>query len=146
MSDEAEIIADNLSHQETLARKLFDTAKNREEILTAFVAKYGCQPERLCVVHQSTPVGWNEFAVHLSDEDIAKGKEQMALLMAQGWQPIATAPKDGTRVLGTSEEEDYVYTMWYDLDVQLWVSPAVIDEYRSPTHWMPLPHPPKGTT
>ncbi len=144
MSDEAEIIVDNLSHQETLARKLFDTAKNREEILTAFVAKYGCQPERLCVVHQSTPVGWNEFAVHLSDEDIYMGKARMADLLARNWQPIATAPTH-TRVLVA--DSDGVVGVGYCLVQPAWYWDKDTSDYEvTPTHWMPLPPPPKGTT
>jgi hypothetical protein len=57
---------------------------------------------------------------------------------AQGWQPIETAPKDGTRVLfcGTA-----IYIGCY-ANGQFWDSNA----YRaSPTDWQPLPAAAKAT-
>jgi hypothetical protein len=69
------------------------------------------------------------------------------------WQPIETAPKDGTRVLiygywdgelSDLDEEPEVWkarfslgTWWVDSD-QYYVARVV-----NPTHWMPLPKPPK---
>lgn len=66
--------------------------------------------------------------------------------VAREWQPIETAPKDGTPILG-----------WWGLDryfrgaVVRWVDPSrgwelswsgerLVDP---PTHWQPLPPPPK---
>ena len=64
------------------------------------------------------------------------------------WQPIETAPKDGTRVLAS--QSGHVFTArwapgfaavypggggpgWYD---------EILDRRAQPTHWMPLPAPP----
>ena len=33
--------------QENARRKLFEVMQNREEILTAFIAKYGCEPDQV---------------------------------------------------------------------------------------------------
>src|SRR5690606_36923841 len=60
-----------------------------------------------------------------------------------GWQPIETAPRDGTDVLLWDGEEIFV-GYWSD---SIWVSPGawVKEEHRSdtvtylPTHWQPLP-------
>jgi len=88
------------------------------------------------------------------------------------WQPIETAPRDGTRILAwTPEGHDIVW--WSDLNRDLPQEPGnnpgwwgfcwhtvpgrtrehgfgVDDDYiwpaqNQPTHWMPLPEPPEGT-
>jgi hypothetical protein len=64
------------------------------------------------------------------------------------WQPIETAPKDGTTIVGWSKEngadilfygmtehDDVIEEGWlYHFDFQTWPT--------KPTHWMPLPKPP----
>ncbi len=83
-----------------------------------------------------------------------------------GWQPIETAPKDGTEVLAVFSH-DYGYqdkptvygpwtvSFWRGLWVSSWDGQRVISsqsdfgtDYRDPdiepTHWMPLPEPPAG--
>jgi hypothetical protein len=80
---------------------------------------------------------------------------------SRGWQPIETAPKDGTRIWiftpGYTQEngyrhEPFMLTAWWDEnegeDGAL-VAPlsdgfevAVTYHFASPTHWMPLPPPP----
>ena len=87
------------------------------------------------------------------------------------WQPIETAPKDGTEILVLLNVAtvDVVHIAWFNsadewersgqfcasqgetLDDYLgwWsytrgsVTQERLDDYRSPTHWMPLPEPPK---
>ena len=63
------------------------------------------------------------------------------------WQPIDTAPKDGTDILvyvPTSGEQFVVY--WHKEEV--WahsITPTGAIGYCEPTLWMPLPEPPKVT-
>lgn len=55
---------------------------------------------------------------------------------AEGWQPIATAPKDGSWFLGWNR--DCGCFIWRD-------GPSLITgEDPQPTHWMPLPAPPRA--
>jgi hypothetical protein len=62
----------------------------------------------------------------------------------QTWQPIKTAPKDGTLILGWNGE---CHLIWY-LDIgrgEAWVNAATAYELKrdkQPTHWLPLPDPP----
>jgi len=74
-----------------------------------------------------------------------------------GWQPIETAPKDGTIVnclwpgygnAGQLHEGYCVYKRdWYSLggrELELWWTGANFKNptAKDPTHWMPLPAPP----
>jgi hypothetical protein len=60
------------------------------------------------------------------------------------WQPIETAPKDGTRVLACLVGDTFPFLtfsfggQWIDDDTQ----GEVI--YPPPTHWQPLPKPPEA--
>jgi hypothetical protein len=69
------------------------------------------------------------------------------------WQPIETAPKDGTGVLGW-------WPLWTAFPVRIWWQnnqwrmaedhPATwydgMPRWHGPTHWMPLPEPPGSDT
>jgi hypothetical protein len=60
------------------------------------------------------------------------------------WQPIETAPKDGTPILiyDSSELDDPIYVVRYSLDE--WREACGECYYTwNPTHWMPLPNKPK---
>jgi hypothetical protein len=67
----------------------------------------------------------------------------------QAWQPMETAPQDGTMILLFPSSEwtedtdgDYEVTYW-DADLGGWYQHQHPDDYDGPTHWMPLPAPPK---
>ena len=61
------------------------------------------------------------------------------------WMDISTAPKDGTEILGASRGE--ITTVFYWREYGNWeiaVTGAWADNGEwHPTHWMPLPDPPK---
>jgi hypothetical protein len=62
------------------------------------------------------------------------------------WQPIETAPKDGTVLLGYSKEtEPEHYCFLYDTEQQDWVSDDVDGGwcFVDPTHWIRIPKPPE---
>lgn len=72
------------------------------------------------------------------------------------WQPIETAPKDGTEIIAMYmhidtqivhnafwlEDEEGKDTGWWSYDKSE-VSRVQLDDYWTPTHWMPLPPPPE---
>lgn len=68
------------------------------------------------------------------------------------WQPIETAPKDGTYVLllGDSGYTTTPYRVavgcWIEGYRDFWINhsnDAFTDDGEPPTHWMPLPDPPE---
>lgn len=62
------------------------------------------------------------------------------------WQPIDTAPKDGTRFLAAWRRligTDWGYVVMHYRDNRLLVSWDHDYLNVKPTHWMPLPEPPK---
>ncbi|WP_424441089.1 DUF551 domain-containing protein [Parvibaculum sp.] len=63
--------------------------------------------------------------------------------MKPEWQPIETAPKDGTKILLTGPHDANgrymeVCGYWKDRFPVTWM-----DGHGEPTHWMPLPAPPE---
>ena len=75
--------------------------------------------------------------------------------MKQEWQPIETAPKDRTKILVFTVHGDIELTEWCIIENSHYEEAGndlyrkVIDETtefwnsNKPTHWMPLPEPPK---
>jgi hypothetical protein len=63
------------------------------------------------------------------------------------WQPIETAPKDGERIMLADVSDGYVSSGFYDQSVwnHGWVTACDRSDADTidPTHWMPLPEPPK---
>ncbi|WP_179954011.1 DUF551 domain-containing protein [Denitrobaculum tricleocarpae] len=62
------------------------------------------------------------------------------------WQPIETAPKDGTWVLGfqrRSAPQDTIQVWTFSYSENLWINAADSNDFdEQPSHWMPLPTPP----
>ena len=76
-----------------------------------------------------------------TDEDQAAYERLMQRLSKKEslWQPIETAPKDGTEILGWPVEggDNNIAIVYYFF--RGWCSG---DYGADPTHWMPLPKPP----
>jgi hypothetical protein len=64
-------------------------------------------------------------------------------VIEQGWQPIETAPKDGTPVLCFEPHSmgGYCFVAAPNEDGDWCDNLATLNTYK-PTHWMPLPAPP----
>lgn len=98
-------------------------------------------------------IEWGEDRIH--DDDIEYTRSD---LIPQ-WQPIETAPKDGTAIL-LFDEDGISIGKWYEPkeDIRLchWCcdtclceacifgdAPLDIINFQAPTHWIPLPSPPR---
>lgn len=64
------------------------------------------------------------------------------------WQGIESAPKDGTSFLGYEAIDETIYVAFYDANFKgFYLIGDGYNDYKGyPTHWMPLPEPPKGET
>jgi len=78
---------------------------------------------------------FSERVYHIASEALQQAEAQT---WPEGWQPIETAPKDGTTILGWDTIE-HVLLFWHD---GAWRENALADNPIPPTHWMPLPAPP----
>lgn len=58
---------------------------------------------------------------------------------AQTWQPIATAPKDGTEFLGVRKAWPYARNCYWDRKRKSFENPFDAAFADQPTHWMPMP-------
>lgn len=56
------------------------------------------------------------------------------------WQPIETAPKDGTPIL-VADSGPYAFVVEWNNKHRAWL--GADRSAWEPTHWMPLPEPPK---
>jgi hypothetical protein len=93
-----------------------------------------------------------QAAAWYRERAIATALHERDTLAAQQWQPIETAPKDGSVVwTWTDRQSDRLRALIWarpNLRPQLakqWVSPvAKCAPTYYPTHWMPLPDPPRA--
>jgi len=111
------------------------------------------------VIHEATLVKVNEVSKTVnvewivnSDHDYQKEETWKATLPISKvsfihlgdrieWQPIETAPKDGTRILGFHKEDlGYYYSMHWTRVGLAWIGLGCA---RKPDFWMPLPDAPK---
>ena len=70
-------------------------------------------------------------------------KDHYSQFNVLNWQPIETAPEDGTIVI--IYEEGKAVSAFYDSSTKQWVETMDYYEVPDPTHWMPLPEPPSKT-
>jgi hypothetical protein len=66
------------------------------------------------------------------------------------WQPIETAPKDGTKIIAFHIWSRHIQMMtiahWGRpgaYNAPCWISQGGTNHIDQPTHWMPLPEPPQ---
>lgn len=95
---------------------------------------------------------WSRDYCNQAAEIEALRAEVQRLQALTQWQPIGTAPKDGTRVLLLNDLREFgsdrviVEAMWRTASQSAWWSCPVRGGYigENPTHWMPLPEPQVG--
>lgn len=89
-----------------------------------------------------------EYSSKQALDIVTLGQEVGRLREMTEWQPIETAPKDGSKILAWFADGDYSIIYWGAYDGS-WVQslPGLgSDSGYSPDtfiHWMPLPEPPK---
>ena len=75
--------------------------------------------------------------------------QQFAQAIQPKWQPIESAPKDGTRIIvGYGKQSGFpVQIVFYNKTYNFWshYGDAVFGLENNATHWMPIPKPPQVT-
>jgi hypothetical protein len=65
------------------------------------------------------------------------------------WQPIETAPKDGTVILAYAKHAQVMNGEFHCAEVsfdRIWLAVSPLHSWPAKcTHWMPLPAPPEAT-
>lgn len=74
-------------------------------------------------------------------ETLIRAATKPAPLDVEWWQPIETAPRDGTQIL-VYTALGFMETVQWDLYYQKFVDGHTEFEVEWLTHWMPLPNPP----
>ena len=103
----------------------------------------------LCHLWRSTRI-WRAEAVRKQDLEGSHLQELPApateeTMNTNTWQPIETAPKDGTRILVWFEQfvigqrVDIFHYAWSD---HRWYGDGGLGYGLNPSHWIPLPNPP----
>jgi hypothetical protein len=66
------------------------------------------------------------------------------VIVPMTWRPIEMAPKDGSAILSVMAD-GAMRVVRYNEEISWWVTDETVDgNYdEPPTHWMPLPGPPK---
>lgn len=79
-------------------------------------------------IHKPLPAGTELYTRHSPPEGMA------------GWMPIETATKNGTEILGYTEEVGALVLYWDSMTGEMdhW-SDGMSVSFWKPTHWMPLP-------
>lgn len=109
----------------------------------------------------------SEYSNHIIQERWVGWQAAMAHKATAAWQPIATAPRDKTVLLGYRNSHGHWRTLrgeWFSLEeiYDHWEDPEGVDAgwfemsveaddvpnvwRTNPTHWMPLPAAPLNTT
>lgn len=84
---------------------------------------------------------WSEHRGSFDGERIF-GLARAAIVATSEWQPIETAPEDGTPILAWSDE-GVSYVCWGLNGIWTFFQNHRGDKFHfRPTHWMPLPTPP----
>lgn len=94
--------------------------------------------DKLAVFLNQSPAG-QEIVSEAERRAIEMLRCELRAMLNGGWQPIDTAPKDGTRLLiyDTDAFKRITIGHWSDD----WIDEDNADVW-SPTHWMPLPRQP----
>lgn len=123
-------------------------------------SRAGSQLAKLVANARFTPGQVSGFLLSQYDVEQQIWRWFLEWRQASDWRPIESAPKDGRELLGwypyhaAHPPGGGVYVMrWYDdrhaakpigfFEASGWVWGRRDNRQRQPTHWMPLPEPPK---
>ena len=117
----------------TLTGEEYDDLMECKEMVTSLLAQLSAAKDRIAELTPVAGMDWRETMQRM----LTRMEE------TDRWQPIETAPKDGSYVLlAGKRREDIASGYWLQYAYAgngAWIWPFVL---KDPTHWMPLPKAP----
>jgi hypothetical protein len=102
-------------------------------------------------VSETPPIDWDRVAKSMADST-----DEQSASEDNGWQPSATAPRDGTTILVWHDLFGYVLVLWFPDGVGSFDNEGCDTNWKldweksylcsEPRYWTPLPAPPEGGT
>lgn len=125
-------------------------------------------PDEIYILHNAGDAGEHLWCDHIPNSECVFTKYVRADKAVPEWQPIESAPKDGTHILAWNYESRFnlpPYICWFGQDIICWFGQDMNEHDENkrewltgdgddwstgyyytpckPTHWMPLPQTPK---
>lgn len=90
--------------------------------------------------------GSDEYLAYAYGKEVGAERAQYDNSGATGWQPVETAPKDGSPILIAWEGKETIVAVKYNKAFRKfnWLSLCGNYRHSSPTHWAPLLMPPNA--
>lgn len=150
--EQVEALCDRLA-EDIPSGELEGVAAMRDLAISALAARGGEPKKVYCVPYEGERASRDQLYTH-HDEPVPMADNFVLYTHPKaepGWQPIETAPKDGTNILLFNDKGNMATALWQGTGPMegWWLRGGNKPDYffnghRSPTHWMPLPAAPQG--
>lgn len=95
--------------------------------------------------YEASHRGFGVLWIHLTSNEQREECRAFAAGLEAMWQPIETAPKDGTNIIANVPGFGMGKMVLFWMDSRWRESAQMLGLKVEPTHWMPLPQPPRTT-
>jgi hypothetical protein len=118
----------------------------REAIMDLIRNEYDPCPDFDGAAYPALASEWDDGAGRIADAILADETVRLKSVLSAKWQPIETAPRDGSHFWAYQKRHEYsMFECWWAENHEggFWMD--YIDSEPEPTHYAPLPEPPEAT-